>query len=138
MKRGKSIAQVRRKNRKIESGLQRACVGWFRLQYVKYKKLLFSIPNGAMLQGTELQRQIQGKQLKLEGLVAGVADLFLCLPGVDGSYGLFIEMKTEDGRQTDSQKEFEAAVKAVGYRYELCRSFDQFRNIIKSHIHGAE
>lgn len=58
-------------------------------RYVLGKKyrLIFAIPNG----GKRDPRQ--GKWLKDEGLMAGVPDIFLALPG-GGYAGLFIEMKS--------------------------------------------
>lgn len=34
------------KKSREESSLQQGCVKWFRLQYAKYRKALFSVPNG--------------------------------------------------------------------------------------------
>ena len=82
----------------IESKIQISCVNWFRIQFPMY--VLFAIPNGGA------RRLIEGKILKAEGTMAGVSDLFLMFG--NGTYnGLFIEMKTEKGRQTDTQKLFQ-------------------------------
>jgi len=112
-----------------ESNLQQQCVTWFRL--VHPELVLFAIPNAAK----------RGKALasimKREGMLAGVADLFLMCPSKE-KHGLFIEMKTEDGKQTDTQKAFAWNSRSKGYAYELCRSFDEFRDIITKYLKQFE
>lgn len=115
-----------------ESAIQAHCVAWFRWQYPAYRALLFSIPNGAHLAGTPGQRAAQYGRLVREGFVPGAADLFLAVPGEKP--GLFIEMKTDKGRQRPEQKAFEQSVTAAGYGYEVCRSLEQFQNVVKKQI----
>lgn len=115
-----------------ESTIQGHCVAWFRWQYPAYRALLFAIPNGAHLAGDARQRRMQYMRLVREGFVPGVADLFLAVPGEKP--GLFIEMKTEKGRQRPEQVEFQKAVTESGYGYEVCRSLDQFQKVVKKHL----
>ena len=49
-----------------ESKLQINCVNWFKIQFPMY--VLFAIPNGGA------RRLIEGKILKAEGVMAGVAE----------------------------------------------------------------
>lgn len=119
-----------------ESRMQQSCVSWFRLQYRQFRFLLFAIPNGSKLAGNQTQRAIQGKRLKAEGLVAGVSDLFLSVPSGDLA-GLYMEAKTETGRQSDSQKEFEAAVLEAGYGYCIFRSLPDFQSKVKSYLENG-
>ncbi len=110
-----------------EHRLQCACVRWFRYQYPQYNKLLFAVPNGGA------RDAVTGAKLKEEGVVSGVADLILLVPS--GHYNsLCIEMKTQAGRQSETQKEFAAAATLHGNRYEVCRSFDEFRTIIEDYL----
>ena len=61
------------RNKQSESQLQSECVRWFRYQYPEFKNVLFAIPNGG-------KRNIStAKRLKSEGVVPGVADLFLAV-----------------------------------------------------------
>lgn len=113
--------------RNEESKLQKACVKWFQLQYPRYKRLLFHVPNGGYRTATT------ARNMKLEGVVAGVADLILLVPSRT-CHGLCIEMKTPKGRQTPRQKQWQEAVKAMGYRYEIARSIEEFMNIIDYHF----
>ncbi len=48
--------------------------------------------------------------------------------------GLFIEMKTKQGRQSDTQAAFEAGVVAAGYGYAMPRSMDEFIRIVKQYL----
>jgi hypothetical protein len=108
-----------------ESKIQQACVRWFRLQYPGY--ILFAIPNGGR------RRKIEASIMKGEGVLPGVADLFLALPS--GKYnGLFIEMKTSGGRQSPSQKDFEERAIFSGYGYVICRSVNEFIDTINNYL----
>ena len=123
----------RKPNRHDEDDLQAACVRWYRIQYSAYKKLLFSIPNGAMLAGDSATRARRWAQLEKTGAQSGVADLFLSIPS-QGTHGLYIEMKTKKGIHSPAQKDFQKAVEAAGYRYVICRSFEEFETVIKNHF----
>jgi len=112
-----------------EHYLQSECVRYFRLRYPNYAGLLFAIPNGAMLNGTQTQRAIKGKRLKDEGLTAGVADLCLAVPGNDGGV-LFIEMKHGSNRQSKAQKEWADAIIEAGNSYAVVNSFDGFKKLV--------
>lgn len=110
-----------------ESEIQRFCVKWFRLRYSKLSRLLFAVPNGGARSATE------AKIMKAEGVLAGVSDLLLLYPSC-GYHALCIEMKTEKGRQQDTQKLFQQEVEKVGYRYVVCRSFDDFKDAITNYL----
>lgn len=116
-----------------EHDLQSACVRFFRVKYRKQAGLLFSIPNGAKLAGTGLQRAKAWKRLEAEGARAGVADLFLSVPSGDLA-GLYIEMKTAKGVQSPEQKAFEQDVLEAGYGYAMPRSFDEFCAVVENYL----
>lgn len=125
--------------RNLESELQSHCVKWFRLTFKKYAYLLFSVPNGAFLSGTKLQRIKQWNRLKNEGATKGVSDLILLIPN-SKYHALCIEMKTTQShsKQSKSQKEFETAVTKQGYKYEICKTFDDFQQIINQYLKDLE
>jgi hypothetical protein len=104
-----------------ESKLQRQCVQWFRLQFPQL--VLFAIPNGGR------RGKVEAAIMKGEGVLAGVADLFLMLPTMAHN-GLFIEMKTHDGKQSDSQRKFERKARENSYEYKICRTFEDFRDVV--------
>lgn len=110
-----------------ESQLQRNCVKWFRYEYKGMTKVLFSIPNGGY------RTPFEAMIMKGEGVVAGVADLFL-MEARGEFHGLFIEMKVGKNKQTIEQKEFEKAAKRNLFAYVVCRSFDDFKETIINYL----
>lgn len=124
--------------RQLESKIQQACVSWFRMQpkYRALRRLLFAVPNGAFLQGNKVERAKRWKWLEKEGAVSGVADMILLVPSGDYA-GLCIEMKTPTGRQTDSQKAFGTDVERVGFAYVVCRSLDQFMELVTEYLESG-
>lgn len=119
-----------------EHNIQSHCVAWFRLQYPKYAKLLFAVPNG-----TYFNSDTRGKafayhnKLVAEGLTKGVADLILLLPR--GGFGaLCVEMKMETGKQSTEQKEWQKTTENNGNKYVVCRSLEQFIKEINLYINS--
>jgi hypothetical protein len=72
--------------------------------------------------------------MKAEGVTAGVADLLLLVPS-QGYHALAIEMKTEKGRQSPDQKQWQKTVERQGYRYAVCRSLDDFMATVNAYLH---
>jgi|WetSurMetagenome_2_1015567.scaffolds.fasta_scaffold32191_5 hypothetical protein len=110
-----------------ESRLQQACITWFRLQYPKISKLLFSVPNGS------LRDKVTGAILKREGVVSGVSDLILLLPK-HGFASLCIEMKAGKNKQSDNQKEWQSLAESAHNKYVVCRSIDEFMIIVNHYL----
>jgi hypothetical protein len=108
-----------------ESILQRQCVSWFRLQYPKH--VIFAIPNGGA------RGRVEAAIMHGEGVLAGAADLFV-MHGSNGKHGLFIEMKSEQGRQSASQRFFGKAAEDESYKYEVCRTFDEFMMVVNDYL----
>ena len=113
--------------RHIEDALQIACVSWFSLQYRQYARLLHHSPNGGKRNAKEAAR------FKAMGVRAGYPDLALHIAR-SGYNGLFIELKTATGRQTDLQKCYQIALEEQVYRYEVVRSLEQFQNLIREYL----
>lgn len=110
-----------------EHRIQCSCVKWFRMQYPQYQNILFAIPNAAR------RTPRIGAYMKDEGMLPGVADLIFLKSNRNYS-ALCIEMKTKDGRQSESQKKWEKAAKENGIHYIVCRSFDEFRKVVTDYI----
>ena len=79
---------------------------------------------------------IRGAKAKAEGVVKGVADVFLPAPhyctkadarGYNANWaGLYIEMKREGGgRISEDQAQFAAYCDRVGYKHEFCDGWQQ-------------
>lgn len=120
-------AKTRRKPRDLEHKLQSACVRWYRLQYPKMKHNLFSVPNGGKRDAATAAK------LKDEGALAGVADLILLKS--NRFYGaLLIEMKTPEGRQSQSQKDWQQKITNDGYKYVVVRSFEDFQREVRQYL----
>lgn len=56
----------------------------------------------------------EGHQAKLMGLKTGVSDLFLALP-VKNYHGMWIELKSKNGKPSDEQLAWLELMKSVGY-----------------------
>lgn len=115
-------------NKKVSRGyseeehhLQCECVRYFNLRYPHLKGRLFAVPNGGR------RDAITGAKLKAEGVVPGVSDLILLKS--NRHYGaLLIEMKKRNGKQSESQKQWEKLVTAEKeFKYVKCHSFDEFK-----------
>ena len=111
--------------RDIEHRLQCGCVKWLRLQHPDL--LCFAIPNGGA------RNAVTGARLKAEGVVAGIPDLMIAEPRGYWA-GLFIEMKTEKGVLRAEQKQMMQTLIKKGYYFAVCRSFDEFRQIVTDYL----
>lgn len=118
----------RRTHSEPESRLQAECFSWFWNTYPEYRGLMFHVPS----EGNRSSK-IDGGKRKAMGIVAGVSDLILMLPR-HNCHGLCIEMKTEDGRQSDKQKEWQRKVTQQGYDYRIIRSVVEFKTCVTEYI----
>lgn len=123
---------AKRPRRANEGRIQADCFIWFNNTFPQFRKCLFHVPNENDRSDSNI---IQGAMRKSLGVVSGVAD-FLFLVARGGFHGLCIEMKDEHGQQKPAQKEWQAIIEAQGYKYELCRSLDQFKRIIYEYLNG--
>ena len=111
--------RTRRPPSNEEHLIQSACVRWFRLQYKQY--LIWAVPNGGA------RNHVVAAQMKEEGQLPGVSDLVI----VADHAILFVEMKTEKGKQSEYQIEFEKRITRLGFQYVVCRSFDDFKATVE-------
>jgi hypothetical protein len=113
----------------LEDHLQENCVKWFDLQHPMY--ILHHSPNGGR------RTKFEGALFKRLGCRAGFPDLIL-LFGNDDYNGLLIELKTDKGVQSKSQKAFEKKVKLTKYKYVICRSLTEFITEITNYINNKK
>ena len=72
------------------------------------------------------RNKIQQMQMIAMGLRPGVSDMVWILPGKV----VFVEVKTEDGKQSEAQKRFEAKVNELGFDYFLVRSMESVKILV--------
>jgi hypothetical protein len=93
---------------------------WQWVQKTHPELLIFHVPNGE-------HRDVRtAVKLKRMGLVPGVAD-FLCFTGTRQTA---IEMKDDNGKQSDSQLKFEMRWRAAGGDYYVCDCLEDFQDLV--------
>ena len=123
-----------------EDSIQMSCVSWFRVAHPELARLLHHSAN----EGKRTTRIVHthagtrvvcsgGARLKAMGMQTGFPDLFLAVPR-RGMHGLFIEMKSETGRLEPSQREMLALLSEQGYATAVCRSLDDFQDVVDSYL----
>ena len=133
-----SPTPVKKRIKHEETDLQRECVAWFRTIYPKYSLNLFHPNNEPFFGGagkTKEQQQRSGYLAKTIGVTSGVADLILLVPN-DKHHGLCLELKTEKGKQRETQRWWQIAVENVGYRYEIIRNIFEFKRVITEYLNN--
>jgi len=96
---------------------QVAVIDWARLMSPRHPALIWlhAIPNGGK------RHPKIARELKAEGVKAGISDLFLPCP--KGRYsGLYIEMKIRPNKPSEKQIEFMKYASGVGYACSVCYS----------------
>ncbi len=112
-----------------EEIIQAQVIRWANLQAGVHPELarLFHVPNGGQ------RHAVVAAKLKGQGVKSGVPDLCLPVPRL-GCPGLWIEMKTADGRVSKNQQDWIEYLKGAGYRVEVCRSFDEARAALLDYL----
>jgi hypothetical protein len=107
-----------------EQRLQQEVFMYFHNHYPKHRGLFFRIKN----EGTS---KISGAIGKATGIVPGVSDMVLLVPP---GKTLFLEFKTDTGRQSPAQREWEKTVTTAGFEYHIIRSLDRFKQLCDDKI----
>lgn len=118
----------RKVRKQTEARLQSLCFTWCWNEHPETRGCLFHVENERTNANV-----IDGARRRSMGLVPGVSDLIL-LMARGGFHGLLIEMKTEVGYQSKQQKWWQSIVEAQGYKYVVCRSLEQFKQIIEEYL----
>lgn len=111
---------LHKKRLKPEYILQCKCVAWFHLTYPDY--IIFAVINEACYR--------QKSYFEKSGLLSGVSDLVVILP----NKVLFIEMKSEKGKQRIEQKAFQNKIENLNQKYYICRNLETFQAIINNEL----
>ena len=99
------------------------------IRYLKLKKIPFyAVPNGGS------RNAIEAKNLKAEGVSAGVPDI--CIPVPNFKYhGLYIEMKRKKGgRVSEKQKEWIDRLNRLGYLAVVCYGADEAIKVVEEYV----
>lgn len=115
--------------KKTEHQHQAALIKWANAMTGVHPELrwLHAIPNGGQ------RNVVTGVKLKAEGVRAGVSDLFLPTAR-HGYHGMYIEMKSENGRTRPSQLEFMRFVRGEGYKTVVCSDWTLARTEIEQYL----
>jgi hypothetical protein len=113
-----------------ESSEQKAFFRWWGMMKHRWPNCIcFAIPNGGR------RDAITGARLRLEGVLAGVPDIFLA-KAASGKYGMFIEMKTKRGRVSESQRGLFPLLEAQGYGVAVCRGWHEAAETVEAYLAG--
>jgi hypothetical protein len=116
-------ANFKKNSMKTEDKIQQEIVMWYRntycLKHHNPRNIIFSVPNDSK-NAVEQMRKIA------TGLYAGVSDLIM----IHFGQVYFIELKTDTGKQSEKQKDFQLIVENQGFKYYLIRSLKEFQKII--------
>ncbi len=102
---------------------------WIREQIKTYPRLMlaFHIPNGG------IRNIVAATRLKRAGVKAGMPDICIPLARYEAN-GLWIEMKSENGRLSDEQKVIHAFLRSEGHLVYTCYSAKTAIEIIKNYL----
>jgi len=90
--------------------------------------LLFAIPNGGRRDART------ASSLKMEGVRAGVPDLFFAHPS-PSAYGLFLEMKkVRGGRVSKEQKDMMSCLSDEGYVCKVCKGAKEAVKVLEDYL----
>lgn len=129
-KRIRSSAAQAKVGRGSEHNEQCAVIHWWKKWCHKFDAVpeeLFAIPNGGA------RDIITASRLKAEGVRRGTLDLCLAVP-FGGKHSLWIEMKYNNGRLTDEQKEFIERAEKRGYATAVCWTAEEAIEAIKEYF----
>lgn len=104
-----------------EDYLQNQCWIWFTNNH-RDKGLFVAIPN-------DESNPVQSKRKRLTGRFKGAADVVLIL---NQGRVVWVEFKLPKGRQSEAQIRFESLVTELGHQYHVCRSIEQFKELVKT------
>lgn len=91
--------------------------------------LLHHSPNEGKLLGHDRD----GAKRKAMGVRAGFPDFILLMGNREHSF-MAVELKSEKGRQSASQKAYEQAVRLSGGQYMIVRTRDQFEQAVRGYM----
>ena len=106
-----------------EKNLQQSCFTWFHNNYPDLRGTMWMTHNQAT-------NRKQGAILKGMGMVAGVSDLMWLYNGKLHC----IELKTDEGKQSEAQRKWQIAILMSGGEYHVIRSLESFKALIWAYV----
>lgn len=111
--------------KRSEADEQIALFRW--AEYIPELKYMYAVPNGGK------RHPAEARNLKLQGVKAGVPDI--CLPLPKGIYhGLYIEMKVGKNKTSEKQDDYLAYLNNVGYATSVCYGFEEAKRLIEIYL----
>lgn len=118
-------------------------ISWFKRQYKKYEKAIFSNPNGADISGYSTKglsiktvKAVKMNKMKDEGFKPGVSDVQLTVSR-GGYHGLWIEMKRANGKEkdvSDDQMAHIILMRELGHKAEWAAGAEEAIRITKEYM----
>ena len=93
-------------------------------------QFIFHIPNENT---AGIKWGIRNRQL---GVKSGVPDLMLPIPS-KGYHGLFIEMKTRNGKTSENQDRWLNALNSFGYLAVVCHGWEEARDCLLKYLQNS-
>lgn len=112
---------------KSENKIQQESTIWLWNTYPLTRRLCYHIPNGGLRTARE------SAMLKAIGVLPGIPDIHLAIPA-QGYASLYVEFKTESGRLSADQETQRSVLRAAGNAWYLCRSLEEFKDIIHYYL----
>ncbi len=104
---------------KLEDRLQSDCYTWFHNEFPELRGLLCYNLNNS-------RNKVRAMMDKAMGLQKGRSDMVFYYQG----RAVMIELKTDTGRQSKEQIEWECKIKSAGFDYKIIRSLEEFQGLI--------
>lgn len=128
IKKKKTVKEVKLL-KKLEAEEQKLIFQWAQLASCKYPdlELLLAIPNGGY------RHPAEGRNLKLQGVKAGVPDIFLPV-AKNYHHGLWIELKVGKNKTTSTQDKWIKGLREQNYRVEVCYGAEEAIKLIMEYL----
>ena len=120
------FATIIKKPQQPEKLLHISCVQWFNFQYGNSGAILNHSPNENQSGGDRVKSIRYNATMKKMGRITGFPDLTLYHKGK----ATFIELKSNTGRQSDTQKEFQQRAINASFEYHIVRTLEEFMSIV--------
>jgi hypothetical protein len=98
--------------------------------FKKYGLIKPNLKNRIISINNNSANAIRGARNKKMGVMAGISDMIMLL---DDMQIVFIEWKTQIGKQSQHQMLFEMMLKSIGHKYHVVRSIQEFIAVLNKY-----